>query len=138
MTTDTPSVCGWLPPENTYVEVDGKDVQVPEIDELLHDSIIGASESIDHHRDQILIIQWLKSLEGNEVRAGAQYFTDRWTWDTGHPLDQFLAHVFELEAARRRILMREIDRVMSTPEMTERLKRIQEYHDARDKADGNP
>ncbi len=137
MTTDIPVVYGWTPPKNTYVDVDGKDVLVPEIDEVIQDSIIGAKESIENHRDQVLIVQWLKALEGNEVRAGAQYFADRWTWDTGHPLDQFLARVFELEAARRRTLMREIDRVLSTPDMVERLKRIQAYHDARDEDDGN-
>jgi len=128
------SISDWQPPAKTYVDVDGKDVQVPEINEVIQDAIIGAHKSRDH--DQVLIVQWLKALEGNEVRAGAQYFIDRWTWDTGHPFDQFLASVFELEAARRQTLMREIDRVMSAPGMTERLERIQAYHDAREKDGG--
>jgi hypothetical protein len=127
----------WHPPENIYVDVEGRDIRVPEIDEFLQDAITGASESIDHHRDQLLIVQWIKALSEDAIKAGEQYFTDRWTWDTGHPFDHFLSNIFEIEATRRRTLMRNIDDVMRTPDMASRLKKIQAYHDARDKADGN-
>ena len=100
---------------------------------MLQDAIIHDPS----HRDHLIIVQWIKSLSDNEIKAGTQYFTDRWTWDTGHPLDQFLANIFALENARRRELHREIDRVMRTPDMAARLKRILAYHDARDKEDGN-
>lgn len=130
------SILDWQPPVNIYVEVEGRDVRVPEIDEVLQDVIIDACDQDSHH-DYVLIVQWIIALSDNEIKAGTQYFTDRWTWDTGHPLDQFLANIFELAAARRRVLHKEIDRVMRTPDMAGRLKRIQEYHDARDKEDGN-
>ena len=127
----------WQPPVNTHVDVEGRDVRVPEIDEVLQDAIVGASESGNYLRVHTPLVQWITALSENEIKAGTQYFSDRWTWDTGHPIDRFLANIFELEAARRRVLHREIDRVMRTPEMAERLKIIQAYHDARDKEDGN-
>ena len=131
------SIPDWQPPVNTYVDVEGRDVRVPEIDEVVQDAIIAARDQHHHHRDCVFLVQWIKALSENEIKAGTQYFTDRWTWDTGHHIDQFLANIFALETARRRELHREIDRVMRTPDMAARLKRIQAYHDARDKEDGN-
>lgn len=130
------SIPDWQPPVNTYVDVEGRDVGVPEIDEVLQDVITNVNNEWSRPGDQLFIVQWIKALSENAIKAGEQYFADRWTWDTGHPIDRFLANIFEKEAARRRTLMREIDKVMAAPEMAERLKRIQAYHDARDKEDG--
>lgn len=107
--TDIPTCYGWFPPENIYIEVDGEDVLVPEIDKYLMAHVHG---SIFDNRDRMEaafeVSKWVKSLGDKEVFASHQYFSDRWTWETGSPWDKFFWRVFETESNRRRDLMTDI------------------------------
>ena len=97
----------WHPPENTYVEVEGDDCPVPEIDQPLLDQILKCSMHVENNErlsDMADVLAWLKALSDAEVEGGVVYFNERWTWDNGHPLDLFFLRILEKERARRRAL----------------------------------
>ena len=98
---------GWRSPKNTYVEVDGDDCPVPEIDEELLQTILNCSMHVENPRrlsDMADVLQWVKSLSDAEVEGGVVFFHEQWTWDTGHPLDRFFWRMLDHERARRQAL----------------------------------
>jgi hypothetical protein len=102
----------WVPPVDVHVEVDGVTVPVPEVSEALQEITILDNDTVDIANVPRLLL-WLRSLRDDEVDAGLQYFTDRWLWDSGHPIDKFFRNILEAERRRRNKLNDKIGRAMS-------------------------
>ncbi len=101
----------WHPPKNTYVEIEGDTCPVPEIDEFTLKCVLDCANVENGERlgDMAEALRWLKSLSDAEVEGGTTYFLDRWTWDSGHPLDLFFGRILEKERTRRQDLTRLLD-----------------------------
>ena len=110
-------VSSWITPKNVFVTIEGDECPVPYIDKDIAGYILHCSMSVEN-ADRIAhmteTLQWLMSLSDAEVEAGTVYFLDRWTWDTGHPLDAFFGRLLERERARRRALTTQLDAVKPT------------------------
>lgn len=107
----------WEAPVNTYVEVNGTDVQVPYPDGLIQANLVD---------DESLFEGWLFCLTEDELVAGFKFFYDRWNWDSGHPLDERLFRIFALEIKRRDLLEEKIMNVPGNAEFFEKLARLQD------------
>lgn len=118
----------WHTPENVYVTVEGDDCPVPEIDKHSLKCILDCADSENEERlgDMYEALNWLKSLSDAEVEGGTTYFLDRWTWDTGHPLDLFFGRILEKERARRRDLTRVLSSVTFRNHVMEILDELAE------------
>ena len=126
MTRSTAS--DWLPPKNTYVEVDGDTCAVPEIDEFTLKCILDCANVENGERlgDMADALNWLKSLSDAEVEGGTVYFLDRWTWDSGHPLDLFFGRILEKERMRRRSLTEDLQAAIKRNHVMEILDELAE------------
>lgn len=121
----------WRPPKNTYVEVEGDTCSVPEIDDFTLECILACANAENGERlgDMAEAMRWLKSLSDAEVEGGTVYFLDRWTWETGHPLDGFFGRILEKERERRRGLTRMIDPMITHAQIMEILDELAERED---------
>lgn len=118
----------WHPPKNVYIEIEGDDCPVPEIDEFTLECVLRCADSSHGERlgDMSETLKWLKSLSDAEVEAGTIYFLDRWTWDTGHPLDGFFGRILEIERSRRRDLTRTLESSIKRNHVMEILDELAE------------
>ncbi len=117
---------GWTMPDDAHVEINGRTIPVPVVDDFTRDSIIGLSDNEDNLGDLRNVIRWLKSRSDDEIAAAFQYLLDRWTWETGSATDKFFFGMLEDECKDRKILMEQIRRM--TGELYHNAnERLQEY-----------
>lgn len=90
----------WSQVEDAFVEIEGESIPVPVM--VIEHPLVADTNTIN---------QFLRSLKGPEIEAGYRFYTDRWTWDTGHPSDRYFANIYETEHKRRKELTKSIDRI---------------------------
>ena len=124
---------GWHPPKNVYVEYEGQDIPVPEVDQFIFETLTAASE--DRLGDLSDLLNWLKSLTDAQVTAGHIYFSDRWTWDSGHFLDRYLSRILEHERRHRERLTRDIEAAIRKNHVMDILDEVAAEQERRENGD---